>query len=100
MEIGSGSSSINSLAANALVQTRTRQLEQDQQTQDAQQTQRSQQAEQAQQTQQTEQAQQAQALQAANDSESVRQAQSETEKNRPTVNTSGQLVGTRINTTA
>lgn len=95
MEIGSGSSSINSLAANALVQTRTRQLEQDQQTQDAQQTQRSQQAEQAQQTQQTE-----QALQAANDSESVRQAQSETEKNRPTVNTSGQLVGTRINTTA
>ena len=53
---------------------------------------------QAQQTQQSPQNQQVQARRAVNESETA--ARSQSEQNRATVNTSGQVVGTRVNTTA
>lgn len=97
MEIGSVSSSVNSAstyASSAQQQLRTRQQEQDKQTQ------QTQQAQSAQQTQQASQLQQMQVTPPVDESESAANARAESERNRPTVNTSGQTVGTRINTTA
>ena len=45
-------------------------------------------------------AQQAQARQNSGENRAAAREPSEAERNRPTVNTSGQVVGTRINTTA
>ena len=83
MDIGSvNSSQVAASTLNPQVQGRVRQADQDQQAQQAQQT------------------LQAQSRSAAKETESTASAQAETERNRPTVNTSGQVVGTRINTTA
>ena len=80
MEIGSvNSSQLAATSTNAQAQVRARQPEQDQQAQ---------------------QTQQARSRQANEGNESTVRAQAEVERNRPTVNTSGQVVGTRINTTA
>jgi hypothetical protein len=84
MEVGSVSSSVTA-TANAQAQLRARQSEQDQQAQQALQTQR---------------AQQSQRSQPVDESESANRASAEVERTRATVNTSGQVVGTRINTTA
>ena len=90
MDVSSVSSSLSSaLATN--VQARARQLEQDQQVQSA---------PPPQQSGQTPGAQLAQANQSVDESESAARSRSETESARPTVNTNGQVVGTRINTTA
>jgi flagellar biosynthesis GTPase FlhF len=98
MEVGSVSSSLYSatLAAStqntqAQSQSRARQSEQTAADQQAQQPQAAQQAVQTERT---------QAAQNAPESESTVSAQVEAERNRPTVNTNGQVVGTRINTTA
>jgi hypothetical protein len=83
MEVSSVSSSINaSVAASTQTQMRALQTQQDQQVQQARST------------------QQAQGAQSVDESEAAAQARTEAENNRPTVNTSGQVVGTRINTTA
>ncbi len=87
MEVGSVSSSLGS-ALNTQAQVRSRQPETEPQPPQTQQSQQSQQAQQAQQAQQT------------RENESADQTRAEAEKNRPTVNTSGQVVGTRVNTTA
>ena len=80
MEIGSVSSSqLAATSANAQTQVRARQAEQDQQAQ---------------------QTQQAQSRQANEGNESSARAQADVERNRPTVNANGQVVGTRVNTTA
>jgi hypothetical protein len=73
---------------------RTRQSEQDNQAQQSAQTQQSQQA------QQPSRAQQAQSARPVDENEASARARSETESNRPSVNTDGQVVGTRVNTTA
>jgi hypothetical protein len=87
MEVGSVSSSVGS-ALNAQAQVRSRQPEPDPQTQ------------QSQQAQQSQGAQQAQGSQSSQESEAADRARAEAEKNRPSVNTNGQVVGTRVNTTA
>ena len=95
MEINSASSASSSiysaLNANAqAVQARARQPEQDpQQNVQAQAPQARPQA-----------ANEAQPSQAATEMEMAARARSTAESNRPVVNTSGQLVGTRVNTTA
>ena len=86
MEVGSVSSSVNA-AAN----TPVRPAGQDQQTL---------QAQQARQTKLTQNAQTAQTTQAVTGNESADRARLAAEKNRPSVNTSGQTVGQRINVTA
>jgi hypothetical protein len=97
MEVGSVSSSLYSATAlatstqNLQAQSRARQAEQAAQEQPAQQSPLTQQASQTERT---------QPAQKAPESESTASAQVEAARNRPTVNTSGQLVGTRINTTA
>ena len=90
MEVSSISSSANSAliaatTANSQSQSRVRQTEQDKQTQ---------------QPQQTQNAQQTQSSRAVDEGEASARARSETETNRPSVNTSGQVVGTQVNTTA
>ena len=95
MEISSASSSANSaLIASLQSQVRTRQPEQDQQAR------QSQQSQQAQQTQDAQRTQQAQQTRSVDENESASRSRAEAEGNRPTVNTSGQIVGTRVNTTA
>ena len=99
MEVGSVSSSLYSAnlaasAQNLQAQSRARQTEQTTPDQQAQQSQAAQQASQASQS------AGAQPAQNALESESTVSAQVEANRNRPTVNTSGQVVGTRINTTA
>ena len=95
MEINSASSASSgiyaALNANAqAVQARARQPEQDpQQNLQAQAPQARPQA-----------ASEAQPSQAATEMEMAARARSTAESNRPVVNTSGQLVGTRVNTTA
>ncbi|MEI7430054.1 MAG: hypothetical protein WCL27_06325 [Betaproteobacteria bacterium] len=96
MDVSSVSSSVNSTliaatTANTQSQTRTRQTEQDKQAQQSQQTQQSQQAETT---------QKARKSQAVVENEATSNARPETEKSRPSVNTNGQVVGTRVNTTA
>jgi hypothetical protein len=96
MDVGSISSSSNAaLAASVQSQLRARQSEQDQ---SAQPTPQSQQTQQAQQSQQNQGSSQAQGTAPVDERESASRAQAEA--SRPTVNTSGQTVGTRINTTA
>jgi len=92
MEISSATSSLYSVATDRAAQARASQAAQDQK----------------QQTVQTPQAQPAptqstsnvQTTQAVSETEKAAAARQEAEQNRPVVNTSGQLVGTRINTTA
>ncbi len=91
MEIGSVSSSVVSSSVNSAANTlvRAQSAEQDQQTL------------QAQQARQARLAQNAQTASAVTGSESADRARLEAEKNnRPVVNTSGQITGQRINTTA
>lgn len=91
MEVGSVSSSLYTSTQNVQAQARTRQPEQAEQDP---------QALQSQPSQQTAQSEQARPAQNASESESTVSAQVEAERNRPTVNLNGQLVGTRVNTTA
>lgn len=86
MEIGSATSNLYATINTQTAQARARQSEQEQTTQAA--------APQA----QPEPASQAQAPETVIEASAA--AQSEAERNRPVVNTSGQLVGTRVNTTA
>lgn len=87
METGSVTSSQAAVtASNAQAQLRSRQADQEQQ------------AQQTQQNSQSQQNQQVQARRSVNESETAARAQSE--QSRPTVNASGQVVGTRVNTTA
>lgn len=77
MDIGSVSSSVSSLlTANAAAQSGYRPSEQ------------------------TQQAQQAQSALSVDEAEAADRARREAERNRPTVNMNGQVVGTRVNTTA
>ncbi len=78
MEVGSVSSSLNAAA----------------------QTQQAQQAQQTQQAQQAQQSQQEQKAPPVDEREALSGARDEAERPRPTVNTNGQTVGTRVNTTA
>jgi hypothetical protein len=99
MDVSSVSSSLNSTliaasTANSQASLRTRQNEQDSQAQQSTQTQQSRQAEQPSRAQQT------QSNRPVDENEASARARSETEANRPSVNTSGQVVGTRVNTTA
>ena len=94
MEISSATSSLYSVITDRAAQARARQLEQD----------RAQQAEQTPQAQPTppqpQSANSVQTTQAVSETEKAAAARQEAEQNRPVVNTSGQLVGTRVNTTA
>lgn len=93
MEVGSVSSSLyaSTMAASTQnVQTRTRQPEQTAQTQ----------APPAQATPQAASTERTQPTSNTSEIESAVSAQVEAQRNRPTVNLSGQLVGTRVNTTA
>ena len=94
MEISSATSSLYSVITDRAAQARTRQLEQG----------REQQAEQTPQAQPTppqpQSANNLQTTQAVSETEKAAAARQEAEQNRPVVNTSGQLVGTRVNTTA
>lgn len=92
MEISSASSNLYSMINTQSTQTRNRQLEQEQASRQAQQAQAS--------TPQPQQANESQAQPPVNEAGQSASAQSEAERNRPVVNTSGQLVGTRVNTTA
>jgi hypothetical protein len=91
MEVGSVSS-YASLAAST--QVRARPAEQDRQPLQAQQLQQSQQA------QQSKSAQALQSARAVTASETTDRARMEAQNNQPSVNTSGQVVGQRINVTA
>ena len=86
MEVGAVSSTLSS-AVNTQAQTKVRSVEQDQQTQ------------QAQQTQQLQRERAVQSASSTENGESESRAQAAAES-RPTVNTNGQVVGTRVNTTA
>ena len=89
MEVASVSSSVNTLiAASAQVQVRAPQPE------PVQQAQQSQQSRQAQST------EQAQNSQSGDVREAADRARAEAERSRPSVNSNGQAVGTRVNTTA
>ncbi len=92
MEISSTGSNLYSTINTQLTQSRNRQLEQDQASRQATQTQAS--------GPQPQQANEAQARPPVNETGQATSAQAEAERNRPVVNTSGQLVGTRVNTTA
>ena len=97
MEVGSVSSSLyaSTMAASTQnVQTRTRQPEQTAQTQ-APPAQATPQA-----TPQAASTERTQPTSNTSESESAVSAQVEAQRNRPTVNLNGQLVGTRVNTTA
>ena len=95
MDVSSVSSSVYSaITANSQTQARNSQPEESRSAQ------QSQQATQAQSSQQTQKADAAQNTPPVNESDSASRAQAESENARPTVNTSGQTVGTRVNTTA
>lgn len=96
MEVGSVSASVSS-ALTASIQARVRQSENDAQEQ-ASQAQQSAQPRQAQQSQQSQQSAPAQPSPSVDANNAA--ARLESEANRPVVNTNGQLVGTRVNTTA
>ena len=92
MEVGSVSSSLSSALASSLqAQARTRQAEPDQPVKSALS---------PLQSDQTQSTQQAQSTQSVDESESAARSRSETESTRPSVNVNGQVVGTRVNTTA
>lgn len=91
MEISSTTSSLYSVITERAAQARTRQVEQDQEPQAAQ-------AQPA--PPQPQSANNVQTTQAVSETEKATAARQEAEQNRPVVNTSGQLVGTRVNTTA
>ncbi len=91
MEISSASSNLYSTINTQTTQARDRQLEQDQAFRQAQQSRASAPQQQA---------NEAQPQPPVNEAGQSSSAQAEAERNRPVVNTSGQLVGTRINTTA
>ena len=97
MDVSSVSSSVYSaITANSQTQTRNSLPEggrSAQQSQQATQTQNSQQA-------QNQKTVATQSKPPVSESESVNRAQAASENARPTVNTSGQAVGTRVNTTA
>ena len=89
MEVSSVSSSVSTLiAANAQAQVRAPQPEPDRQARQAQQSQPAQSTEQAQNN------------QSGEVREAADRALAEAESNRPSVNSNGQTVGTRVNTTA
>ena len=90
MEISSVTSSIYSTTSAQAVQMRARQLEQEQSLQQAPPAQSS----------PLQQTNEAPTTQVVNEAGQSASSQSEAERNRPVVNTSGQLVGTRVNTTA
>ena len=94
MEVGSVSSSLYSATLAASTQNTQARARQSEQTAADQQAQRPQAAQQAVQAERT------QPAQNAPESESTVSAQVEAERNRPTVNTNGQVDGTRTNTTA
>ena len=95
MDVSSVSSSVYSaITANSQAQARNSQPEESRSAQ------QSQQATQAQSSQQTQKADAAQNTPPVNESDSANRAQAASENARPTVNTSGQAVGTRVNTTA
>jgi hypothetical protein len=96
MEVGSVSASVSS-ALTASIQARVRQSENDAQEQTSQ-TQQSAQPRQAQQSLQSQQSAPAQPSPSVDSNNAA--ARLESEANRPVVNTNGQLVGTRVNTTA
>ena len=87
MEIGSATSNLYATINTQTAQARSRQAEQQEQTAQAPAPQAQPQA-----------AAQAQPPEAVNEPSAA--ATTEAERNRPVVNTSGQLVGTRVNTTA
>lgn len=92
MEVGSLSSSLSgTLAANLQASARPRQTGPDQSVKSFAPTAQPDQAKSAQQASNT---------RPVDESESAARARSETEATRPTVNVNGQVVGTRINTTA
>ena len=91
MEISSTTSSLYSVITERAAQARMRQVEQDQEPQAAQ-------AQPA--PPQPQSANNVQTTQAVSETEKAAAARQEAEQNRPVVNTSGQLVGTRVNTTA
>lgn len=95
--------SLNAGTQNQLAQARTRQLDTQNDTQRQTQTEQSRQTQQATQTQEAQQTQASQLAQRAatvNESDAASNARLEADRNRPTVNTNGQTVGTRINTVA
>ncbi len=92
MEISSASSNLYSTINTQLTQNRNRQLEQDQSSQQATQARAS--------GPQPQQANEAQPQPPVNETGQSASVRAEAERNRPVVNTSGQLVGTRVNTTA
>ena len=92
MEISSASSNLYSTINTQTTQARDRQLEQDQAFRQAQQARAS--------APQPQQANEARQQPPVNEAAQSSSAQAEAERNRPVVNTSGQLVGTRVNTTA
>ncbi len=96
MEVGSVSSSLyNTITAASTQNARARQSEQT-----AQEQQEPQALQSSPTTQQAAQTNRVQPASNTSESESVVSAQTEAERNRPTVNLNGQLVGTRVNTTA
>ncbi len=92
MEVSSASSSLYSTINSQSTQARNRQLEQDTSSQQATQARTS--------GPQTQQASGAPVQPPVNETGQSVSAQTEAERNRPVTNTSGQLVGTRVNTTA
>ena len=92
MEISSASSNLYSTINTQLTQNRNRQLEQDQSSPQATQARAS--------GPQPQQANEAQPQPPVNETGQSASVRAEAERNRPVVNTSGQLVGTRVNTTA
>ena len=94
MEISSTTSSLYSVITERAAQARTRQVAQDSEQQAAL-------TPQAQPSPpQPQSANNVQSTQAVSETENVAAARQEAEQNRPVVNTTGQLVGTRVNTTA
>lgn len=92
MEISSASANLYSTINTQTTQARNRQFEQDQVSRQAQQAQAS--------SPQPQQANEAPQQPPVNEAGQSSSAQAEAERSRPVVNTSGQLVGTRVNTTA
>jgi hypothetical protein len=92
MEVSSASSSLYTTINSQPTQARNRQLEQEQSSQQAAQARAS--------APQPQQASEAPPQPPVNETGQSVSAQAEAERNRPVVNTSGQLVGTRVNTTA
>ena len=99
MDVSSVSSSqYSALAASAEAQSRR--LPADREPSAPAVSESSRQAEQAQGAEPRPDAEQARRAQSVNESEAAAQARAEAQRARPTVNTNGQTVGTRVNTTA